>query len=189
MTAEFGRKGDDGRVPRPWTSESGILGCVSAPVQGSFIVAVESDPWVKLRTQRIGLMSFDLEAPVTAGQLDLSKSGSELQLTLNIAEVRVTNPLMQAAARALVGSGDNATLVFDAVGADDDPLRFLGTARAGDVEVPMEVSASLGETQSPLPITLTGWARFTDVKIPLPGMSRVNTIEVEVSAIIAFVAA
>ena len=107
-------------------------------------------------------------------------------LTLNIAEVRVGNPLMQAAARALVGSGENSTLTFDAYGADDDAMRFVGTARAGDVEVPMEVTTAVDEQGDAVTITITGWARFTDVKIPLPGMSRVNTIEVDVSATIPF---
>ena len=136
----------------------------------------------RLRTQRIGLMSFDIEAPVTSGRLQLAQTSSELELNLDLTELRVGNPLMQAAARSLVGSGENSRLTFDAMGAADDLLRFTGTARAGDVEVPMEVTAALSETDHAITVTLTGWARFTDVHIPLPGMGRVNTIEVDVSA-------
>jgi len=160
---------------------------VSDSPLGTFVASPTDATVARLRTQRIGLMSFELEAPVTSGRLELSATRSELMLTLNIAEVRVGNPLMQAAARALVGSGESATLTFDAYGQDDDAMHFAGTARAGDVEVPMEVTAAVDEQGDAVTITLTGWARFTDVKIPLPGMSRVNTIEVDVSAAIPFV--
>ena len=156
-------------------------------ILGSFVVDPDADTVVTLRTQRIGLMSFELKAPVTGGLLVLGGSSSELMLTLNIAEVRVGNPLMQAAARALVGSSDSSLLRFDAYGADDDLLRFQGTARAGDVEVPMEIVAAVGPLGASLPVALSGWARFTDVSIPLPGMGRVNTIEADVSAQVVFV--
>ena len=91
-------------------------------IRGSFVVDpdADADNVVMLRTQRIGLMRVELNAPVTGGLLVLGSSSSELMLTLNIAEVRVGNPLMQAAARALVGSSDSSLLRFDAEGADDD---------------------------------------------------------------------
>ena len=157
-------------------------------VTGTFTAAPTAETVARLRTQRIGLMSFDIEAPVTAGHLQLAATSSELELSLDLTELRVGNPLMQAAARALVGSGENSRLTFDAMGSDDDRLRFTGTARAGDVQVPMEVTASLAEADDVITVTLTGWARFTDVHIPLPGMGRVNTVEVDVSADIPFVA-
>jgi hypothetical protein len=96
---------------------------------------------------------------------------------------------MQAAARALVGTGDNAQLVFDAKGLPGDLLRFTGEARSGDVVVPMEVGAALHPDAAPFVATITGWARFTDVHIPLPGLSRVNTVEVDVSSRVTFVEA
>ncbi|CAB4951090.1 MAG: hypothetical protein F2842_07190 [Actinobacteria bacterium] len=160
-------------------------------IRGSFVVDpdADADNVVMLRTQRIGLMRVELNAPVTGGLLVLGSSSSELMLTLNIAEVRVGNPLMQAAARALVGSSDSSLLRFDAEGADDDLLRFLGTARAGDVEVPMEITAAVGPLGASLPVVLSGWATFTDVSIPLPGMGRVSTIEADISGRVAFLPA
>jgi len=151
-------------------------------VRGTFVVDTTGDPMVRMQTQRIGLTSFDLQAPITEGRIDLTGAASELWLRLDLARVRVGNPLMQAAARALVGTDENSRLSFHAHSDPDNPLRFSGQARAGDVVVPMEVTASVEGSTAPLALTLVGWARFTDVHIPLPGMSRVNTVEVDVSA-------
>jgi hypothetical protein len=149
--------------------------------------AVIGDPTVQLRTGRIGLTRFEFEAPITGGTLILKARSSELILELDLAQVRAGNSLMQGAVRSLVGSGDNSNLRFDAKGAADDLMRFTGTAQAGDVIVPMEVNAALAALTETLPVTLTGWARFTDVHIPLPGMSRVNTLEVDVNSSLEFV--
>ena len=167
----------DERAGRGGAYSGGVGG-----VSGAFVVDTTSDPVVRMRTQRIGLTSFDLQAPITEGRIELAGAGSRLRLMLDLARVRVGNPLMQAAARALVGTEENSRLTFDARSDPVDHLRFSGRAQAGDVIVPMDVAASVEGGTAPLALTLVGWARFTDVHIPLPGMSRVNTIELDVSA-------
>ncbi len=154
---------------------------------GSFAAAPTDRTVVNLKTGRIGLMRLDLQAPVLGGHLNLAKSSSDLEIVLDLGQVRTGNPIIQSAMRSLVGTGQDSHLVFQAAGAADDLLRFEGQAQAGDVVVPMEVTAVITGSAPKLKVELTGWARFTDVHLPLPGMSRVDSIEVDVNTEIPFV--
>lgn len=143
---------------------------------------------VRLRTQRIGFLGvLDVEAPVVGGLLDVG-SDQQLRVELSLSSLRTPNPLMQTAARALVHSGNGDVLVFHAAARPDDPWEFDGTARAGDVEVPMRVRVAPVEADRSLHLDVTGWARFDDVHIPLPGLGGIRTIEADVSGRIPFVA-
>jgi len=154
---------------------------------GSFVAAPIDRTVVNLKTGRIGLMRLDLQAPVLGGHLNLAKSSSDLEIVLDLGQVRTGNPIIQSAMRSLVGTGEDSHLVFQAAGASDDLLRFEGQAQAGDVVVPMEVTAVITGSAPKLTVELTGWARFTDVHLPLPGFSRVDSIEVDVNTEIPFV--
>lgn len=143
------------------------------------------DTMVRLVTQRIGLMTLDVRAPVVAGQLDVGDQQA-LRVELALNDLRTGNPLMQTAARALVHSGNGDVLVFHAAASLHDAWEFAGTARAGDVEVPMRVKIEPQNDGGALQLDVKGWARFDDVHIPLPGLSHIRTIEADVSGTIPF---
>lgn len=160
----------------------------STPV-GTYTVHPQHDSIVRMQTSRIGFTSFEIEAPVTAGELTVGEQESSLRVELALDRLR-TNALMQGAARALVASGNGDTLVFtaDGPGAADE-LLFVGDAQAGDVIVPMTMTAVVARADgSLLVLSLSGSAEFRDVHIPLPGMGGIRVITADLSATLAVTA-
>ena len=78
-----------------------------------------------------------------------------------------------------MGTESNSRLVFEAEGAED--LEFTGVARAGDVSVPMSLTADVELDGEEAVARLAGTAHFEDVRIPLPGLSRIRAVDVQVS--------
>ena len=153
---------------------------------GTYDVHPERSEPVRMQTSRIGFTSFDISAPVVGGRLEVGPTSSSLRVELALDKLRTSNPLMQAAARALVASGDGQTLVFDAAGPGaGEPLAFSGDAQAGDVVVPMTMQASISDGDGVLHLDLTGSAEFHDVHIPLPGLGGVRTISCDLAASLA----
>lgn len=73
---------------------------------GTYDVHPERSEPVRMQTSRIGFTSFDISAPVVGGPLEVGQASSSLRVELALDKLRTSNPLMQAAARALVASGD-----------------------------------------------------------------------------------
>ncbi|MEZ5115947.1 MAG: hypothetical protein R2737_06740 [Candidatus Nanopelagicales bacterium] len=163
---------------------------------GSWQIDIAGPPLVHLKTARIGLIRLEASAPVLGGVFRLgagdagagdtggdTQDGTGLRLELGLDQLTTGNPLLQAAARVLVSRGNGERLVFDARAAagttHGGPWDFAGDARAGDVVVPMTVTAQHAGGGR---LTLGGSATFQDVHIPLPGLSHLNEISFEVAS-------
>jgi hypothetical protein len=146
----------------------------------SYALAATDDAHVHLKTQRIGLITLEVDAPVSAGHLHVGPDSSAFRIELALDRLSTPNPLLEKAARALVSRGNGEALVFDATGPGGaGSWSFSGDARAGDVVVPMSVDARLRDGGT---LDVTGEATFHDVHIPLPGLSHLKEISFAVSA-------
>jgi hypothetical protein len=152
---------------------------------GSWIVLTDESPLVRLQSQRIGLVSLDVTAPVVRGQLNLADERSELLLTLSLSRLKTGNLLMQGAARSLVKRFDGDALTFDATG-DPGPAPWdvAGVAHSGHVDVPLQVTATpAGADHAPMTVLhLSGTAVMEEVNIPLPGIGRIRDFTFAVEA-------
>lgn len=144
----------------------------------------EREGHVRLKTGRIGLIgSIDASAPIVGGQATWSVEQVSLVLKLAINEVKAGNALLDAAARRLVSSGSDGVLTFEGTGdATGGAVTLDGHAWAGDVKVAMVVKcdAPVDVDDQSRELQISGAATFDDVKIPLPGFGKVNSIDIEV---------
>lgn len=138
---------------------------------------LEPGPLITLQTERIGISSLEVTAPVTGGRLHVVKSTVTLELQMSLAKLKASNFLMQGAARALVKRFDGDLLIFAAEGhADVIPWAVSGTAKAGQVDVPMSVDATPQPGQSPTDLLLGGTVTMDDISIPIPGLSGIDSV-------------
>lgn len=121
-----------------------------------------------VRTNRIGLLSFQAVAPVIEGEL----TSSRLEFTVRIDEVSTGNPLLDPELHALIHRITSGTLTFTGDFADGS---YAGQAQAGSIVVPLTLTAS-GES----PMNLAGRSQFSDVRLPLPGLSHIRRLEVDI---------
>lgn len=149
---------------------------------------VEREGHVKLKTSRIGLVGrIDATAPIVGGHATWAPEQVSLTLKLAINEVKAGNALLDTAARRLVSSGSDGVLTFEGEGpAADGPVTITGRAGAGDVNVDMVVTCEPptdvdADTRN---LEISGVATFDDVKIPLPGFGKVNSIDIEVVGVL-----
>ncbi|MFA7267192.1 MAG: hypothetical protein WC054_12855 [Candidatus Nanopelagicales bacterium] len=144
----------------------------------------EREGHVRLKTGRIGLLgSIDASAPIAGGQATWAADKVSLVLKLAINEVKAGNALLDSAARRLVSSGSDGILTFEGDGAATGGAVTLdGQAWAGDVKVAMVVKcdAPVDVNDEQRELQISGTATFDDVKIPLPGFGKVNSIDIEV---------
>jgi hypothetical protein len=152
-------------------------GTGAAHPTGSWALRPDDRPLIRLTSQRVGLVSLDVTAPVVVCQLNLAEETAELVLQLSLNELKTGNFLMQGAARALVRKFDGDALTFDATGAGGPaPWAVAGIAHSGHVDVPLEIKASpVGPGGDPMShLHLTGTAVMEEVNIPLPGIGRIK---------------
>jgi len=143
---------------------------------------LESGPLITLQTERIGISSLEVTAPVTGGRLHVVQSTVTLQLEMSLAKLKASNFLMQGAARALVKRFDGDLLIFEAEGpAASMPWAVSGNAKAGQVDVPMSVEATPQPGDSPRDLLLGGNVTMEDISIPIPGLSGIDSVTFTIS--------
>ena len=165
------------------------------PCEGSFVKA--EGRWavfdvdgadVRLRSRRIGLISVDVRAPVTAGELQITTSGNRFSLSLALDQLKTGNILMQGAARSLLRRSDARVLDYSGHGAgDSNPWQVSGHAVAADVDIELTLTiTAAGPPDDPMAqIELAGAANLGTVNVPLPGLGRLDDFSFRVDARLA----
>ncbi len=87
-----------------------------AAIDGTWTVHTVDGAEVRLRSGKIGLMSVDVTAPVTGGELTSSGGEAHFTLRMDLGQLKTGNFLLQAAARSLVSRHDAALLAYDGRG-------------------------------------------------------------------------
>jgi hypothetical protein len=143
---------------------------------------------VRLKSGRIGLVSVDVTAPVSGGELTVDGGSARLTLHLALDQLRTGNFIMQAAARSLVSRHDAHVLTYEGIG-DDAPAGWsvTGHAIAGDVDVELDlVVSAIGPAHAPMDeIEIVGGAIIGTVHLPLPGLGTVEDFGFDVDARLA----
>jgi hypothetical protein len=157
-------------------------------IEGTWAVHTVDGAEVRLRSGRIGLVSVDVKAPVTGGELTVSDGGVRLTLRLALDQLKTGNFLMQAAARTLVTRHDAHVLTYDGTGPDDaGAWRVVGHAMAGNVDVTLQLTITASGTSVDRmdEIELVGSANLGTVHLPLPGLGTVEDFSFDVDARLA----
>lgn len=156
---------------------------------GSWTVHTVDGADVRLRSGRIGLMSVDVSAPVTGGELVVSSAdGVRFTLRMDLGQLKTGNFLLQAAARSLVSRHDAGVLSYDGHGsAADSGWQVTGHATAGDVDLVLDLAiTAIGTPTDPMAeIELVGSADVGTVHLPLPGLGTVEDFSFDVDARLA----
>jgi hypothetical protein len=156
--------------------------------QGNWSVLGLDGADVRLRSGRIGLVSIDVKAPVTAGELHVTSAGVRLTLCLALDQLKAGNFLLEGAARSLIRRHDAHALDYTGHGAGgSNPWQVNGNAISGDVNVELELTITpVGPKDNPMAeIELAGTANLGTVNLPLPGLGRVDDFSFEVDARLA----
>ena len=155
---------------------------------GSWTVHTVDGAEVRLRSGRIGLMSVDVAAPVTGGELVSTDEGVRFTLRMDLGQLRTGNFLMQAAARSLIARHDAGLLSYDGQGsALDAGWQVTGHATAGDVDLVLDLTiTAVGAAADAMSeIELVGSADVGTVHLPLPGLGTVDDFSFDVDARLA----
>lgn len=137
---------------------------------------------VRLRSTRIGLVSIDVTAPVTHGDLQIAPGSTRLTLTIALDRLRTGNLLLQSAARSLVSSNGGQELRY--VGTGTGGLQVAGVAKAGTIEVELGLDlVACGPAEDPMSqLVIGGSANLGTVTLPLPGLGTVRDFTFSVEA-------
>lgn len=149
---------------------------------GEWVLASEST--IALKTSRVGLMSIHAKAPVVDGQVRITDGQAELTFVVAIDQVNTGNPLLDPEVHALVRSGSDGKLTFSGTGAALNEL--TGRAQAGNISVPLELSATPGEGHED-GWHITGQTSFTDIRLPLPGLGHIKHVDVDITGLLSLV--
>lgn len=155
---------------------------------GSWTVLAVDGADVRLRSGRIGLVSVDVTAPVTGGELHVTLEHVRLTLHLALDKLSTRNFLMEGAARSLVRRHDAHSLDYAGLGPGDaNPWQVSGNAISGNVNVELELTITpVGPSDEPMAeIELMGTANVGTVNLPLPGLGRVDDFSFDVDAKLA----
>ncbi len=147
---------------------------------------------VRLRSGRVGLVSVDVQAPVSGGELVIDGRQVTFSLRLALDQLRTGNFLMQAAARTLVTRYDAHVLSYrGAGGMADAGYSVEGTAVGGTVQVDLALTITgIGSSDDPMSeIDITGAAALGTVHLPLPGMGTIEDFSFDVDARLAMLRA
>lgn len=124
---------------------------------------------MRIRTSRIGPLTFTASAPIVDGTV----SDSELTFTVRIDEVATGNPLLDPELHALIHRLTSGTLTFSG---RRQGHSFRGQASAGDITIPLDLSADAGDAA----MEVVGSSTFHDLHVPLPGMGHIEHLEVDI---------
>lgn len=122
-----------------------------------------------IKTSRIGLLTIHATAPIIDGHW----SDRDLTFTVRIDEVNTGNPLLDPELHALIHEVTRGILTFN--GQRDGDV-YSGAATAGQITVPLDLSATVDESQ----VALAGTSTFQDVHVPLPGMGHIKHLAVDI---------
>lgn len=164
---------------------------MTSAISGQWTVHTVDGAAVRLRSGRIGLVSVDVTAPVTRGELHVTSEHVHLTLTLALDQLKTGNFIMEAAARTLVKRHDAHDLGYSGRGpAADSPWQVSGSAEAGDVSVELTLTVTPIGTSDPMAeIELVGSANVGTVHLPLPGLGTVEDFSFDVDARLALLPA
>ena len=155
---------------------------------GAWRVRTVDGAEVRLRSGRVGLMSVDVKAPVSGGELVIGADGAHFTLRMALDQLKTGNFLTQAAARTLVSRHDATVLTYDGSGpAVSGGWAVSGHAVAGDVDVALDlVITGIGPADDAMAeIELVGSASLGTVHLPLPGMGTIDDFSFDVDAKLA----
>lgn len=124
---------------------------------------------VAIKTNRIGLLTIHASAPIVHGEI----TDTDLTFTVRIDEVRTGNPLLDPELHALIHEVTSGVLEFSGQREGDV---FSGNATAGQITVPLDLAAE--EEQAS--VSVRGTSSFTDIHLPLPGLSHIHHLEVDI---------
>lgn len=138
---------------------------------------------IRMKTDRIGMFTIDAHAPILGGTADWAAKNATLTFEVAISEVKTGNLLLDPEVHALVHKGSDGVLTFAGKGAvTGDAIRFEGTARAGDVEVPLTITGEAAENDATgRDVTISGTATFDDIHIPIPGFTHLQQISIYIT--------
>ena len=159
-------------------------------IEGRWAVHTVDGAEVRLRSGRIGLVSVDVKAPVTGGELTVAEGSVRLTLRLALDQLKTGNFLLQAAARSLVTRHGAHVLSYDGTGTgsgDAGAWSVAGHAVSGDVDVALQLTISpCGTSVDGMDeIEVVGSANLGTVHLPLPGLGTVDDFSFAVDARLA----
>lgn len=124
---------------------------------------------MNIKTSRIGLLTIHATAPIVDGHM----SDSHLTFTVRIDEVNTGNPLLDPEIHALIHEVTSGTLTFTGQRAGEV---YSGSATAGQITVPLDLSTTIEESQ----VLVAGTSTFQDVHVPLPGLGHIKHLSVDI---------
>ena len=145
-------------------------------MQGTWNIPSARGAEVRLKSGSVGLMSAEANAPVRHGSLAIDDSGVILDLVIALEKMRMSNFLLQTAARSMIAMHKVHDLTYRGVGQSLDSV--TGIAHAGDLEVPLVLALTITGTQ----LEFVGSASVGTVHIPLPGMGKIDDFSFDVDA-------
>jgi hypothetical protein len=152
-------------------------------ITGSWVVPAVDGAEVRLRSGSISRTSVDITAPVRSGTMTIQASRVALDLIIALDRLRTGNFLTQAAARTLVTGNRAHDLVYEGVGVmDGSSASVCGQAKAGTLDVAMDLTVTLIGGDDPTAVALVGAASFGRTRIPLPGIGTVEDLRVDIEA-------
>lgn len=145
-------------------------------MQGTWSIPSVRGAEVRLKSGSLGLMAAEANAPVRAGSLTIDGSGVILDLVIALEKMRMSNFLLQAAARGMINMHKVHDLSYRGMGQSLDAV--TGIARAGDIELPLGLALTVTGTQ----LEFVGTASMGTVHIPLPGIGTIEDFSFDVDA-------
>jgi hypothetical protein len=149
---------------------------------GEWVLGEEST--ISLKTSRVGLLSIHAKAPVVDGQVRIADGQVEMTFVVAIDQVNTGNPLLDPEVHALVRSGSDGKLTFSGAGSALQELN--GRASAGNITVPLELSATPGDAHQE-GWHISGQTSFQDIRLPLPGLGHIKHIDVDITGLLSLV--
>ena len=148
-------------------------------MQGTWSIPSARGAEVRLKSGSLGLISAEANAPVRHGSLTVDDSGVILDLVIALEKMRMSNFLLQAAARSMISMHKVHDLTYRGIGQSLDSV--TGIARAGDIELALGLVLTISGAQ----LEFTGNANMGTVHIPLPGMGTIDDFAFDVDATVA----
>ena len=154
----------------------------SEVVLGTWNLQSVSDGDVRLRSGSVGLMSAQASAPVRHGRLIVEPQRVHLDIVIALDKIKMGNFVMQAAARTLISMHKVHDLTFAGSGSELSSVH--GIARAGDVEVDLDLALSVSESL----LHFNGQGSLGTVHIPIPGLGTIDDFRFDVEASVGLLA-
>lgn len=156
---------------------------MNASASGQWKIA-ERAGHIRIKTSRIGFLSVNADAPVLGGSVTVTPELIEIEFHVGIGEVSTGSHLLDPEVHALVHRGSDGVLRFQGTGPGGASLAFTGTAKAGNIEVPLTLDAAGTLTRETKELPVAGLAVFEDISLPLPGMGHIDHLDVHIEGLL-----